>query len=372
VGRQLVFGGEARVAIGSTDQPALEWLLEHFGPALAPAPPRSNGARDGSDDAQWRLELCASADAQAELRAHRPPVAGPRACFALDRDVIRLVTWQSGDRLVLDDQERSCLLRVGRGQLELFGDPATRRWRFSAVLALCEIFGAALGGGWLQLHAAGLQTPAGAVALIGPKGAGKTTLMLHLMRSEGWRPIANDRLFAGRGEDDFVMHGLPTPVKIRASTLADFPELGDGLVAVERPYLYTLAELASQHETRAAAGDELALTPAQVAARLGAEPVGSGPLRKLLFPEVRSDIEAVQLEAMDPDQVRDTIWRNLCGHPHERREATVFEELAGGRRMPPPELADALAESLPGHRLLLGRDCYADRDFADRFLAAVG
>lgn len=66
-----------------------------------------------------------------------------------------------------------------------------------------------LGGRGVMLHAAGLDTGAGAVACAGVSGAGKTTFT-RLAEGRGWRPLTDERVIVrldGSGRP--VLHGTP-------------------------------------------------------------------------------------------------------------------------------------------------------------------
>lgn len=356
--RALAFGPGPSFSLASNDPPAIDWLTEFFGPALTPA----EGAAD------WRLTVSSSAGDHAALRTRRPADAEPRPCFALDQRLISMAAWSDGEQLMVADEKRSCMLRALPPAIEIVGDPGSRRWRFTLVLILYELVATRFSRGHLELHAAAVEASDRAIVLIGPKLAGKTTLSLHLLRSGRWRAIANDRVFAGEEAGTLTARGVPTPVKIRPTTLADFPELHRGLPWIERPYLYSVAELEEQTGAVAPAGEELLLAPAQVAHRLGVEPMASAPIAALLFPQVRVDAEGWALERLRPEEVSAEILANLYAGVSRRAASTLFADLDGGRSLPSGGLAAELAESLPGYRIVLGRGAYDDPDLAERLL----
>jgi hypothetical protein len=357
--RLLGFGPAISVALGGGDRAAVAWLEEFFGPAFGPA-------RGGPD---CTVTVSSSAEAYEQLLAGRPADARKRVCFAFDQWFSSLPGWEAGPDLFLDDRRRSALVRVRGREVELLGHPRTRRWRFTLVLLVHEIVAAKLRPERLELHASAVESGGRAVAIAGPKLAGKTTLAFGLLRSGRCRALANDRLFAGEEEGAFVARGVPTAVRIRPGTLIDSPELRRGLAGVERPYLHTIAEL-ERGDSDSPADAELALSPAEVARRLGVERSAAAPLGALVFPEVDTNANGVALTRLGPEEVRDLLLANRYGLVSARDSATVFEELEGGPRGAPAELAQALAEAVPGFRAVLGRDAYAP-GFADEFLARV-
>jgi hypothetical protein len=358
--RAVAFGPHAGLVLSSEDAPTLSWALEFFGPALQPA--------DGGGD---RVAVRTAAELYAELAARRPADAAERPCFAFDQSMQRLPVAETELGLLAFDAQRSCVLVVRRSAVSLVGHPETARWRFTLVLLLHELIATRLRPSQLEIHAAGVEVGGRAVLFAGPKGAGKTTLSFHLLRSGlvGW--LANDRVFAGREEGGTVVRGVPTALRVRASTATEFPELRTGLPAIERPYLRARGETMPEPQEEPRRSDELKLSPPQAAARLGAEQRGAAPLGALVFPRVDPSVEGWSLEALAPAEVSELIWANLFGGAARGRPATLFEELAGGRAEPDRGLAEEMAAA-PGFAAVLGRGAYEDPDFAARFLAELG
>ena len=168
--RTLAFGPVA-VALATADAAAAEWLGEVVSPWFAATRTRPD----------WHVTVTSGAAAYAALRSPRPRAAAARACFAHDTRVVALPAWPSGAGAVaLADDTRGCVLVVAPARVELVGDPATRRWRMPALWALHEIAAARLRRTHLDVHAAAVEAGGRGVLVVGPKGAGKTTLSLHL------------------------------------------------------------------------------------------------------------------------------------------------------------------------------------------------
>jgi len=357
--RKLGFGPIV-IELRSDDAAAAEWLAEFLGPWFGPA----------AGDADWHATLSTARAAFRALVERRPRDAALRPCFALDQQVISLPAWPERGGVAVADLERSCCLVVEPGRVALHGDPDTRRWRFTLQWVFHELSATRLRRTALDLHAAAVATGGRAIAIVGPKGAGKTTLSFHLLRSGRCRWIANDRAFAEPSARGIELRGMPTPVKILAPTLERFPELGRGLRPFDRPYLDALAEVLAEDSTSVIAPPrELALSPAQVAHQLHVDRLAAAPLAAIVFPEIRSDVDAFAIEPLDPKQVASRLWANLYGKPSGRSEPTVFEDLAGGLHPPRRRLADEAARSAPGYRVVLGRN--ARSELATRLLDLV-
>jgi hypothetical protein len=350
--------GAASMELRSGDAAAVEWLVEALEPCFVPT----------TQEAGWHVRLSNSDEAHAEIEARQRPDATPRACFALDQEVLSFPSWATVDGVVVADAERSCFLRLTPSRVDLFGDPRTRRWRFTSMWVCHEIAATRLRRTQLDVHAASVEADGRGVLIVGPKRAGKTTLSLHLLRSGHWHMMANDRAFVGRDATTVVVRGMPTAVKVRPPTLAEFPELRRGLPPVDRPYLHTLDELAKADVSAAVPETtEFALSPAQLAHQLGVERRGSAPLGAIVFPEVRADTAGWAADRLDPEEIGRLLLGNLYGGPPDRRGSTVFEDLDGGRSFPSRALADELAQAVPGYRVILGQHAYADPRFGEQF-----
>jgi hypothetical protein len=355
--------GPLTVALRSDDRAAAEWLIEFLHPWFVPT----------AEAGEIQVSVSSAEDAYAELAVRRPLDAAPRACFALDQQVVSLPAWSTEEGVAVADLRRSCFLVLAPRQIALFGDPTTRRWRFTLQLVFHEIAATRARRTDLDLHAAAIEAGGRAVVIVGPKRAGKTTLSFHLLRSERCRWIANDRAFVGNaGRAAFTIRGMPTAVKIQPPMLHEFPELRRGLRNVERPYLHAVNEVAGASLDEEIDGStEFALSPAQLVRQLNVKPLASAPLAAIVFPQIRPATAAFAVERLDTAEVSAGIWANLYGKPSGRHEPTLFEELDGGTSASRRSLADALSEIVPGYRVVLGRDAYAAPDFAARLLKTV-
>ena len=360
MGRGLSFGPGAGVTLTSNDASAFAWTLDYFGPALTSSAPRGGPA----------LDVVSSAEAHAELAAARPEDTIPSPFFAFDQSLYELPSWHLGELLLGVDEQRSCVLGVGPSGTVLTANPASVRWRFTLALLIQELIATQLRRSLLELHAAAVEAAGRSVLFLGPKRAGKTTLSFHLLRA-GCASIANDRVFAGPGEEGAQIWGMPSALKVRPATDLEFPELRAGLPEIDRPFLYTAAELLDPPNARPPQTDELMVGPGQLADLLGSSRAASAPLGALVFPEVDPNAHRWSVEPLAPREVGARVWANLFGNGARPRRATVFEQAAGGRGTPPAGLADQIAAAAPGFRAVLGRGAYDEGDFAHAFLASV-
>ncbi len=341
------------VEVTSADRSVIDFVLEYFDPWFRPT----------TRAAEWRIDIRSAAPSYDEMRRQQPADAMPQACFAHDQQVLSLPAWRSGDTIDVVDANRACFLRLGRGRVDLIVDPSSRRWRFTLLWIVQEIAATRLRQSHVDMHAASVfDAGAGrAMAIAGPKGAGKTTLSFYLIGPRGWDWIANDRTFIGGQSPVFAVAGMPTAVRIRPPTLAQYPELRRGLPAVARPYLYTIAELENAEPSEEPVDSvDFILTPNQIAPRLRARTHAEARLGAIVFPQVCPDEATWSVEPIAANDVVAAVHDNLYGVATGERPATFFETLGGGSHGVSHALAAAIGAGVAGYRVRLGRQAYAN------------
>lgn len=352
-GRRLRFATGPVFDFGGSDPAALGWLCEFFGPALVPAE-----AEPG-----WTLLLEPSAQERERVLATRPSDPDRPVCLAFDAFPVRLATWELGGALVIDDEERGCVIVVRGRELTFIGSPEVRRWRFSFLLVLQELIAAGMRSDHLQIHAATVERNGVGLVIAGPKMAGKTTTMMRLLRAGGWALMGNDRAFARAGDSGAFVHAVPLGINLREDTVEMYPDLRLRPRRLTRPYLHTTAELEAARGPAPSVGKRSdALTPAQFTDSLGAERAGSAPVGAFVFSAVRDDVEHFDLERLGATETEGLLEANVWGTGNP---PTLFSELAGTREPEVGRLATDLAGAVTGYRLGLGRGAIGDDGLAE-------
>jgi hypothetical protein len=170
------------------------------------------------------------------------------------------------------------------------------------------------GGESLIVHGAAVAVGGRGLLIAGPKGAGKTSVLLHLLLHQpGTRFVSNDRVVVDL-EPAAVLRGMPTVATIKDHTLGLFPGLEARLC--QRNYDARLALGELKHglasSVRGAEG-QVGLAPAQLCAVVGAEMLGDAPAAALLLPRVSQDEEGIQVTPLSPRVAADAVRRHLVG-----------------------------------------------------------
>lgn len=220
-----------------------------------------------------RPEVVLEIESPAQLESRWSGSASPKAWQGMLGDGQDFaVEWgRGGDLLFRYGRRARFHLDAGRARLGCApSDPAAVAWR--RVLLTRVLPNVGIAHGYEALHASGVMTDRGVVAIVASSGTGKSTLALELMK-RGWPLFADDTVMLGRCGDAIEAHPSTPFINLPAAaddvgTLGTYlgPVDGERWVAVANP-----AETAS----RVAAIVLLERGPGE---HLGALPAGESPL----------------------------------------------------------------------------------------------
>jgi len=167
---------------------------------------------------------------------------------------------------------------------------------------------ACLRDGQLPIHGAAFARNDGsAVMVCGPKGAGKSSLLVHALRS-GATYLANDRMMLEPAVP-FVTHGMPTIVSLRPGML----DLFEGLKAK-----------LEHHHMRSPDGS-VWLTPTKFRRLFDAPKLERAPLGLLLFPRVDTSLRGLRFERLPRDHCASALAENLLRASDPIQSSEVFK-----------------------------------------------
>jgi hypothetical protein len=346
------------VRVESTAPQDLAWLEEF----LVPPFELVDGA---TGDCAVSCEVDAERHA-ALLSAGMKPDRATLACFALEQRPVHLPVWTSlvGERRVYDAELNVFYSRpAGAPQVQLLTPPGNPAARIALMRAVREF---ATNHAWrsagLVVHAAAFARGDDGFLLAGPKGAGKTSLLTHILRHPDARFLAADRVHLAL-DDSPVIRGVPTLVSVRAETLAMFPELRDRLAA--RAYQHELrlgeAPAVPVADGRWAGGGR-SLSPAQFCDLLGVTRAAEARLGAVLFPRVTRARGRIELEPLSAEQGAAKLVHTLFPRRLSAQAPGLFDldidhpasDASLGQQ------CRAVASQVPCFECRLGLDAYAD------------
>jgi hypothetical protein len=349
----------------------VEWLAEFLTPDFS--------TRDAGEPADGIVSLREDDGELAALettRPVRPPIVDG---VALDTGVQPLEDW-SVDPLqpLFFDPAFGILQRSGREgrALTLVSASGNPKARIALMRVVREIaMQRAQRDGGLFLHASALAVAGRGLVIAGPKEAGKTTLLVHLLgRAAGARYLANDRVLIRLDGTIAHLGGMATIVSVRPGTLAMFPELARRLRDSGFHYARQLGEGAAPSRPDVPADGRQALSPAQFRRVLGVEGCREAVARAIVFPSVTRRAGGIELRRLELDEAAVQLGRSVFGRDTRLRSHACF---ALGDRAPLPddgalEVACArLAAIVPTFECRLGLDAYVDTTSTERALATL-
>ncbi len=254
----------------SVDAPEADitWLEEFLWPAFDVV---------AAEPAAARVSFESAADPGVES-----PGTGERAAFTLDAAPIRLPESPITGGTRLRDAIRAVTFDVTDGgrdvRIRYAASPLDARMRLMRVVREYAHNHSVRNGG-LMLHAAAISIDGRAVAIAGPKGAGKTTLALRLLAMPGVSYVSNDRLLV---RDDRAL-AVPTVVALREGTRTLMPELAARLRDCGDFRQHPEERRARGPSAPIVIGETWHVSPRQLCAALDRPLLASAPLAALVF-----------------------------------------------------------------------------------------
>ncbi len=350
-----------RVSAKSNDPITLDWLTEFLCPNFEIA---SGGTADCTVTAiadpfryAERLALTGRADGRGV------------DCFARDTGTVRLVKWDlgGGRQLIHDNTFKAFyLLDPAAKEIEVVTADATQELRVSFMRAVRELaMNAAIQRGYLVVHGAALRVNGSGVAIVGPKQAGKTTLLLALLTATGGAFVANDRFAVGEGPDGPEALGIPTIVSIRGATLWSHPAIGRELRKRSHRHARTMAETLAAGASTANPTDidRVSINPAQFCNLAGVPRVARTPLSALVFPRTDTKTPNSTLVPLDRTAAASRMSAGLFRAAQPPETTTVFCVFAAGIGVATEDGAltgERLVSLIPSYDCLIGADLLGD------------
>ncbi|MEU0603872.1 hypothetical protein ABZ484_37470 [Streptomyces sp. NPDC006393] len=164
--------------------------------------------------------------------------------------------------------------------------------------------------GTVVLHASGVARGEEAVAVAGPKGAGKTTTLLSVLRHGGWRYFTGDKLFCTLDGEQVLVHPW-----------RDCPYVGVGTIRSDERLARLVRDSTRSDPGRLDPSHKILLDPDRFEEWLGS-PFDPRPRRlaTVLLPQVRPG-EPLAVRRLEDDNER---WAHLNKIVDRQADTTFF------------------------------------------------
>lgn len=354
--RNAVFAFDTvRIGVAFDRAADLRWLEAFFTPWFM---------SQRADNGEALVRVISSGDEFAALES-RTVDTTPVQCFVLDNKTVVLPGWKEGGATTCVDHDLQCVYRVEHAangapvRVNIVMRPGVRRGRLGLMRVVRELLTPPCPRRVLELHAAAIATPAGAVIIAGPRRAGKTTLTAHALM-HGAQLIANDRVRLVCDAGTWTAHGVPTIVGVRPWTQSQFP----GLDRSEPRAVHLLDDEKEEVPSDRPGARGFALSMREFAGRLGSSVAARAPVAAIVCPSVSADVPAQALIPLAAHDALPLLRSCLYGASHgmAQRKGALF-------RAAPADAVDfdglmtTLVESaLPVWRCHLGPGAYSTAD----------
>lgn len=340
------------IRVETADRADCEWLDENLAPSFSSAfaGPAARLVTKCVDPARHRGLLD---------RGPASPVAQV-TCFGFDGHAGTCTLWNATPTTLYDDELDVFYKLDGEGRRVEVVAPSARPSTRIALLRLVREYAThhLAAEGAVQFHAAALGHDGRGMLIVGPKRAGKTSLLIHGLGESGSTFIANDRAVVSRdARDGWRLGGMPTVISIRPGTVELLPR--PGFSAARRwSARMTLSEaLAAPVDfPPASASQPLSISPRQLCHALGVGRVESVPLRAIVFPRVDAGRDGLHVERLEADEA----GQRLRLHRLDPADSVLRLDLArAGATAASAEVLAGLQQSIPAFECVLGKRAFS-------------
>jgi hypothetical protein len=291
------------VAFSTNSRMAFDWCVSYLAPFF-----QSVGYNAYCQYCALYLDPAAAADIT-------PPPGEPQPLrlhldktgqsWAVGNGVVAVREDHTSNWYVIDRVRRRALFISGNRSADALQDPA--RMVRDIVLHLLAR------DGYLALHASAAVIGDKAIAVVGEKRAGKTTLLMHMLQRFGAAYVSNDKLLVkATASGGATVYGVPISCTIGVGTMRSFPALRRHLHAWENFEARNAPQ--SQFWT---SNKKIEFTPADICDILGCPICPAAPLAGLVFSKLDPEFSGICIEETAASAHQDLLRLSLR-HPDDR------------------------------------------------------
>ena len=320
------------------------------------------------DEPDWLIEVLIDPETHNQLLIRRDQsLARPSTCFGFDGHPGEIFSWDCDPGMFHDDELGLFYCSdIEHRRIVVLADVARDSIRIALLRLVREIAtDHLLMLGWLPFHAAAFADKGRGILVVGPKRAGKTSLLLHALEAPSSHPISNDRAVIGplRG-GQLRLEGLPTVVRIREGTTELL-----GRQNMARAHDWRARNTLDQvecHEPRNNAmlpSIALSLSPHQFHHLVDRCPIAGVALSVIIFPKIDTTIKGISFRRLP---LLEATERLACNRLPSGL-SPLLHHLAGASD---GQCAETMSEhnltNYPSLECVLGQHAFEDKNFTER------
>ncbi len=294
------------IRVAALQQADVDWLGENLAPGFVATT---------ASDPDWKIDV-ALAPRRYELLHRQITDAGKGSAngFQIDGHPGALVGLDSVSGTFHDSElEVFYSADIERRRIEVIAAAPRDATRIALLRVVREIaMDHFVKRGWIPLHASAYSFDGRGVLVVGPKRAGKTSLLMHALGSPLSRPISNDRVIVGQSSNGTPwLEGLPTVVRIRSGTAELLGLRGVSAAGHWRArQTLAVAQDSRSPSTPPAVTLPLSLSPRQFHHLLDRPPVAGAALDQIIFPRVDPGAAGMTVRSLPPLGVAERLQAN--------------------------------------------------------------
>lgn len=213
---------------------------------------------------------------------------------------------EDGSRIVIDASSRTAYhLQENQDKVVFYGSDQSHIHLYEFVRYVSLLLEEA--AGTLLLHASGVIHNDTCLLVLGHKGAGKTSTLLHLISGKSWKYFSGDKvLVSENAEGGLLIRGWP-----------DYPHIGIGTLKNYPAWMKGLGLTLTDEEGRVKPDSHKELIDPALFRKTvqGADTPAANQIAALIFPEINAEESAVE-------QIEEGTWRHellmdMIEYPHE-------------------------------------------------------
>jgi hypothetical protein len=362
---------DVTVSVSTADPTQLSWLEEFLCPQFA--------IIDGGSP---NCHVSVVMDTRQYIDTFR---RGPRPdgrhldCFALDTGLVRLPAWKPLDatQVIFDpDFKLFYLVNPDRSRVRILAPRGSLSVRTALMRVVREFaMTSSVRAGALIIHGAAFGVGDRGVVIAGPKKAGKTTLLIHVLQHVAARFVSNDRVVVAWEDGVPTLYGMPTIVTVRQQGARRLRFLHERLLASSYHERYRLAEL-GQRIGRARRPDQYgrwSMSPAQFCELLRVRPIAQVPAYALVFPRVTGQPGTIELNELLADDAAVQLAGALFRAHSSLKTAEMLTSSNGTARDRAAfdNLCRQLASGVRSFTCALGREAYQSGDSVEALVTRM-
>ncbi len=358
--------------VQSSDNSHLIWLEEFLCPQFE--------VIDQVSSYNCKVQLITDDNRYNNLLDMRPLKNNRIDAFAFDTRMIRLPTRRLNEdnQSVYHEEEKVFYcVNSDKTQVHIISPKKNKGLRKAAMRVIREFaMNHSHRKGDLIIHGAAFVFGNDGVIVAGPKGSGKTSLLICVLLNTQVRFAANDRvsvIFDAKGP---ALHGIPTIISIKRQTPGFFQQsfLASPLGFIDYRLNTNEIRLNTRELPKYDPLDSLSVSPAQFCSLLRVRPIARGNVRAIVFSQITGRKGAFELRELPPETSAVRLINCLFRADFTKMKSSLFDLATDNKNLDRDSLKErchVLAHRVRCFDCYIGLEAYNDESTVKELVEGV-